>query len=312
MFYGPVLSRRFGYSLGVDVIPFKVCSYDCVYCQLGPTTLKTIERKSYLEVDINQFKKELIDKISDFPYINYVTFSGSGEPTLNLDIGQLIGAAKGVSPVPVAVLTCGATLGLPGVVEDLGQADIVKVSLDACSQDSLKKINRPAAGIDFESNLMGLKRLTQEFEGSIWLEIMVLKGINDNLGSANRFKTIIDELGSRIDKIHLNTAVRPSGGGYIRLPDQGSLKEIKNILGSRAEIIGKVEYGQYSSNLINMEQGITELVKRRPATIADMASALGINRNEAIKICDKLMSEGKIRYSIKGSDKYYVTDKERI
>ena len=112
MFYGPVLSRRFGYSLGVDLVPLKVCIYDCIYCQLGRTTNKTIERKKYVDIDFKDFEIELIKRIKDCPYLDYITFSGSGEPTLNSDISKLIGIIKKISDIPVAVLTSGGPWGL--------------------------------------------------------------------------------------------------------------------------------------------------------------------------------------------------------
>ncbi|MCG9479398.1 MAG: radical SAM protein [Actinomycetia bacterium] len=306
MFYGPVLSRRFGYSLGVDIIPFKVCVYNCIYCQLGPTTEKTTSRKRYLDIDLDEFGKDLNKKIKEFPYTDYVTFSGSGEPTLNSDIDRLIEAAKLNSLVPVVVLTSGGTLGLEGVAEDLKNADIVKVSLDACSQEMLEKINCPAEGVRLEKNMEGIKRLINISDASIWLEIMIMAGINDDMVSAKKFKDIIEDFRQGIEKIHLNTAVRPSGKGYMRLPERKRLEQIKDVLGQKAEIIGKVNYGKYSSNLVQTEQEIEKLIKRRPVTIADISSALGINRNEAIKICDKLMSEEKIDYSTSKNEKYYI------
>ncbi|GAG87935.1 unnamed protein product, partial [marine sediment metagenome] len=129
MFYGPVLSRRFGYSLGIDLVPLKVCIYDCIYCQLGRTTDKTIERKKYMDIDFKNFKTELIKRINNSPYLDYITFSGSGEPTLNSDISKLIDIIKKNSDIPVLVLTSGGTLGFDGVVDDIKGADLIKVSL---------------------------------------------------------------------------------------------------------------------------------------------------------------------------------------
>jgi len=310
LFYGPVLSRRFGYSLGIDIIPFKVCVYDCIYCQLGRTTKKTLERKRYLDIDFRQFEEELKQRIEACPELNYVTFSGSGEPTLNTGISKLIGIAKRVTDIPVVVLTSGGTLDTPGVIEDIRQADIVKVSLDAPDDKTLKKINRPAEGVDFNRNIEGLENLLSRFMGRVWLEIMVMDKINDSLGCAYKFKQIIEGLGEGIKKVHLNTAVRPSGSGYLKLAETGRLEEIKSILGKKAEIIGKVSYKKYSGSLKKIEQEVMELVKRRPSGIRDIAAALGINLNEVIKIGDKLIKEGKIRYSVKNKHKYYVISKE--
>jgi len=310
LFYGPVLSRRFGYSLGIDLVPFKVCIYDCIYCQLGRTTNKTIERKKYMDIDFEDFETELIKRIKDCPYLDYITFSGSGEPTLNSDISKLIDIIKKNSDIPVVVLTSGGTLGFDGIIDDIKGADLIKVSLDAPDNRLLKKINRPCGEVSFDKNISGLKKLLNDFIGDIWLEIMILEGINDDLDSAYMFKHIIEDLGEGIKKIHLNTSVRPSGESYIRLPKPERLKEIKDILGSKAKIIRKVSYKKYNRELVKIEKEIIELLKRRPVGMRDIASSLGLNLNEVIKIIDKLLGEGEIKYSINENMKYYFKQKE--
>ena len=234
IFYGPVLSRRFGYSLGIDLIPLKTCIYGCIYCQLGKTTNKTIKRKRYLDIDFNGFEAELLKKLDGCPYLNYITFSGSGEPTLNSDIARLIDIVKKVTDIPVAVLTSGGTLGFGSVIDDIKEADLLKVSLDAPDDRLLKRINRPCREVDFDKNISGLKKLLNSFNGDVWLEIMILEGINDSMDSVYKFKEIIEDLGEGIKKIHINTAVRPSGGDYMKLPLKERLQEIKNILGKKA------------------------------------------------------------------------------
>lgn len=314
MFYGPVLSRRFGYSLGIDLIPLKVCVYDCVYCQLGGTTNKTTERKKYIDIDFKNFEIELIKRINNYPQIDYITFSGSGEPTLNSDIGKLIRIVKENSDIPVAVLTSGGTLGFDDVIDDIKGADLIKVSLDAPDNRLFKKINRPCRTVNFSKNIAGLRELMKVFSGSIWLEIMILKDVNDDIDLAYRFKDIIDDLGKGIKKVHLNTSVRSldkfKGLYNLQIPDLSRLKEIKNILGSKAQIIEKVDYKKYNRTLIKMEEEIIELLKRRPVSIKDISSSLGLNLNEVIKIIDKLLSEGEIGYSINENMKYYFKPKE--
>lgn len=310
MFYGPVLSRRFGYSLGVDLVPLKVCIYDCIYCQLGRTTNKTIERKKYVDIDFKDFETELIKRIKDCPYLDYITFSGSGEPTLNSDISKLIGIIKKISDIPVAVLTSGGTLGFDGVIDDIIGADLIKVSMDAPDNRLLKKINRPCREVSFDKNISGLKKLLNDFSGDIWLEIMILEGINDGIDLAYMFKHIIEDLGEGIKKVHLNTAVRPSGEDYMKLPSPERLKEIKDILGKKANVIGKVSYKKYNRELVKIEKEIIELLKRRPVGMKDIASSLGLNLNEVIKIIDKLLGVGEIKYSINENMKYYFKPKE--
>ncbi|PIU29180.1 MAG: radical SAM protein [Candidatus Hydromicrobium americanum] len=310
LFYGPVLSRRFGYSLGIDLVYLKVCVYDCVYCQLGSTTNKTVERKKYVDIDFKDFETELKKRIKNCSYLDYITFSGSGEPTLNSDIGKLIDIIKKNSDIPVLVLTSGGTLGFDGVVDDIKRADLIKVSLDAPDNRLLGKINRPCKEVSFNRNILGLKKLLDDFSGDIWLEIMILEGINDDLDSAYMFKHIIEDLGEGIKKIHLNTAIRYSGENYLKLPDRGRLEKIKDILGSKAQIIEKVIYKKYNRELVKIEEEIIELLKRRPVSINDIASSLSLNLNEVIKIIDKLLGEGEIKYSINENMKYYFKPKE--
>ncbi len=305
MFYGPVLSRRFGYSLGIDLIPFKVCVYDCIYCQLGRTTNKTIKRKKYVDIDFKEFEEELIRRINESPCLNYITFSGSGEPTLNSDIKKLIDIIKKNSDIPVVVLTSGGTLGTSGVIDDIKGADLIKISLDAPDKRLLKKINRPCKEVSFEKNISGLKKLLDNFSGDIWLEIMILEGINDDLGSAYMFKNIIEYLGRGIKNIHLNTAVRPSAENYLRLPRTERMEEIKKILGDKARIIEKVNSKRYNRKLVKVEKEIIELLKRRPVSLKEIAFSLGLNLNEVIKIIDKLLNDGEIKYSVSRNIKYY-------
>jgi wyosine [tRNA(Phe)-imidazoG37] synthetase (radical SAM superfamily) len=310
MFYGPVLSRRFGYSLGIDLISFKVCVYDCIYCQLGKTTNKTIKRKRYADINFDEFETELAKKINGCAYLNYITFSGSGEPTLNEDIAKLISIVKRATDIPVAVLTSGGTLGFDSVISDIEEADLIKVSLDAPDEKLLKIINHPFKEVSFTKNISGIKRLLDSFNGDVWLEIMILKGINDDLDAAYKFKKIIKELGEGVKKIHINTAVRPSEGSYLKIPSKERLQEIRNILGKKAELIGKVETKKYSRNLLLIEKEIMGLLKRRPSNMEDISQALGINLNEAIKIIDKLFSEKKVIVSSRGNARYYFVSKE--
>jgi wyosine [tRNA(Phe)-imidazoG37] synthetase (radical SAM superfamily) len=178
MIYGPVPSRRLGISLGLDIIPFKTCSYDCIYCQLGRTTEQTLERRSYVTISslINQLK-EVLELNEE---IDYITFSGSGEPTLNQDIGEMIRKVKELTCIPVAVLTNGSLLWEERVRKNLSYADLVVPSLDAVSEEVFRRVNRPASGLSIEKVLRGLESFTWSFKGKIYLEVMLVKGMNDS------------------------------------------------------------------------------------------------------------------------------------
>jgi len=205
--YGPVPSRRLGISLGVDIIPYKNCSYDCIYCQLGKTTNQIIQRKSLVLIDsVMDEIKEVIKENSD---IDYITFSGSGEPTLNQDIGEMIRRIKGFTQIPVAVLTNGSLLWDKQVREDLSGADLVVPSVDAVSEDVFQRINRPLEELKVNKVLGGIKDFCENFGGKIYLEIMLVKDINDSKKEIGRLNKFIREL--NVDKIQLNTVIRPPG-----------------------------------------------------------------------------------------------------
>jgi len=169
--FGPVPSRRLGLSLGVDIIPYKTCSYNCIYCQLKETTDQRIERASFLPVD--KILSEVKEAIAKNERIDYITFSGSGEPTLNSDIGRLIAGTKEMTDIKVAVLTNGSLLYRPDVRRDLMKADLVKPSLDAASEKAFRKINRPHPALDLAKIIEGLRKFSEEFTGELYLEIML-------------------------------------------------------------------------------------------------------------------------------------------
>jgi wyosine [tRNA(Phe)-imidazoG37] synthetase (radical SAM superfamily) len=299
--YGPVLSRRFGYSLGIDIVPYKICTYDCIYCQLGKTTNKTVERKRYISIDLAELIEGLKKAI-------YITFSGAGEPTLNQDIGILIDGVKKVTNIPVVVLTGGGILYKESVREDLKKADIVKISFDAPNDKILRKVNRPHREIGFSKNKEGLKKLLSIFKGRIWLEIMLIKDINDDIGTVEEFKNIIDEIddiGTGIERIHLNTAVRPTGSKDVSIPDLKRLNKIKAMLGRKAEIIRYKRIEVSGSGRKDLSNDIIELSKRRPVSIKDISESLEVNINEVIKCLRELLIEGKLKYKIYNSTKYY-------
>ena len=203
--YGPVASRRLGFSLGVDIIPFKTCTLDCVYCQLGSAGRTTVRRRSWFppEAILAQIK----EAIDSGQRIDVITFSGSGEPTLSRDLGFLIRSIKKMTGIPVAVLTNGTLLGRRDVRRDLAAADIVGPSLDAVPAALFRRVNRPHASLDNRKVIDGLVRFRDEFAGEIRLEIMLVKGVNDSPAAIEAVKKAVARI--RPDRIELNTVVRP-------------------------------------------------------------------------------------------------------
>jgi len=234
--YGPVFSRRLKNSLGISTVPSKVCSLDCVYCQLKRTTRFTIERKNYVPV------QEILEEVSNFfrykpkdKRIDYVTFSGSGEPTLHKSIGVLIRKVKSISSCPVALITNSTTLTNLRVQQDLLSLDLIVPSLDAVTQDVFEKIDRPDANLKVSSVIKALIQFRKKFKGAFWLEIMLVRGINDSPAYLKKMKKIVDRI--KPDRVQINSPVRPPSEKWVKPATLATLKKAKKIFGEIAEIV---------------------------------------------------------------------------
>lgn len=235
--YGPVKSRRLGLSLGVTLTPYKICTFDCVYCQLGKTIHKTSERKEYLKTEeiINELKLWFANNPTAARSLNYITFSGCGEPTLNIKIGEIIAEIKKITAIPIAVITNASLLNDIEVRKALATTDLILPSLDSVRPEVFTKIDRPSQDIKVEDIINGLINLKKELKGKIWLEVMLVKGINDDLRQIKKLKEIIDKINP--DKIQLNSPVRTTTEPNILAVDKNKLQKIKEILGDKCEII---------------------------------------------------------------------------
>lgn len=289
--YGPVPSRRLGYSLGVDILRPKTCTIDCVYCQLGRTPHTTIRRGDF--VDAEAVLVQVRTAVESGRRIDHITFSGSGEPTLNKSIGRIIRGIKAMTAIPVVVLTNGTLLHRRDVRHDLMAADIVVPSLDAATPAMFALVNRPHPSLSFEKMMMGLKTFRREFSGQIWLEIMLLKGLNDGPDHLRRIKTLLQEIGP--DKVHLNTAVRPPAEKTVRALDREALEKIRDFLDGSAEVIADFHGSHRVSSDEDASTAVLEMVRRRPVTVADIAATLGRHPDEVRKTIDVLIAEGHVR-----------------
>lgn len=299
--YGPVPSRRLGFSLGIDIIPSKTCSFDCIYCQLGPTTKKTVQRKEY--VSWKKIFSQIKDVLSSRQRVDYITFSGSGEPTLNTAIGKLIREIKKITPIPVAVLTNSSLLSRESVRKALMNADLVVPSLDAATQEVFTQINRPHPSLKAEQIIEGLKKFRQEFKGSIWLEIMLVKGINDSPSHIRKLKEVIKEINP--EKVQLNTVVRPPSERFAHPLSLKELEKIRSIIGENCEIIAEFKKKKQTPLSENLQATILSMIQRRPVTLSDISTSLGKNKNEILKYLNSLLKEGKIKLVIHKNLKYY-------
>jgi len=291
--FGPVPSRRLGMSLGVDLVPKKVCSLDCVYCEVGKTTTLTTERKEYIPFD--KVIEELEDYFNNNPDPDYVTFSGSGEPTLNNKLGDILQFIKNKKPhIPVAVLTNGTLLSRKDVRTELMDADVVLPSLDTVNEETFKKINRPSSDLKIEEYIRGLIDFANEFKGKIWLEIFILPGYNYKKDEFLALKEIIMKI--KPDSVQLNTLDRPGTVAKLHSADAEKLKLVKELLGYAKTVI--IAAAPKRKNILSyredIESTILGTIERRPCTIDDLTEILGLHINEINKYLAVLEADKKI------------------
>ncbi len=235
--YGPIKSRRLGLSLGLSLSLDKTCNLNCIYCQWGRTLVTVSERKEYARVDdiISELKAWLQNNPQEAKELNFVTLSGLGEPTLNTCIGELIMQVRKVTGAKIAVITNSTLLGDPSVRKAILGADLIVPSLDAVDPEIFKQIDRPCAGIELNEIIDGLVALRKEFRGKIWLEVMLVSGVNDDIKHIEELNKSIQRINP--DKIQLNSPVRSTAEKNVLAVDRAKLEKIKNILGDKAEII---------------------------------------------------------------------------
>ena len=269
-------------SLGVDLIPHKICSLNCVYCECGRTTNLTHDRKEY--VPVKDVFSELKDFFNNNPDPEYITFSGAGEPTLHSHIGEVLGFLKRLRPqIPVAVLTNGSLFGDSGVRKELLQADLVMPSLDAATDAALRKINRPVRSFTIDKYIQGLIDFSNEFEGEIWMEVLILPGYNDEMDNIDSLKEALLKI--KPDRIQLNTLDRPGTVDGLRAATGRELEKIVRYWAmENVEIIAPVQERQdMKSYRTDVESAILETISRRPCTLQDLERILGLHINEINK-----------------------------
>lgn len=305
--FGPVPSRRLGISLGVDLIPKKVCSLDCVYCEVGKTTKLTLERKEYVLYD--KVIAELQNFMKDDPDLDYITFSGSGEPTLNSRFGDVLQFIKQNYPkIKIAILTNGTLLHNKNVRDELMQADVILPSLDAVSKDVFDKIDRPNSEINIDNYINGIVSLKQEFKGKIWLEILILKGYNDSRTELLKLKEAIVKINP--DSVQLNTLDRPGTVDGLQALSHKELQEIVDLWQlSNVEIIASPpKREKVKSYRKDTETAILETIVRRPCTLDDLHNILGIHVNEINKYLGVLEDKKMIKKEVQERGVFYLVN----
>ena len=260
--FGPVPSRRLGQSLGIDPIPIKTCNWNCVYCQLGRTIPLSNERCEYFPQDeiLREVNKNLRSHASGT--IDWVTFIGSGETTLHSGIGRMIRKVKAQTEIPLAVITNGALLYLPGIRQELSAADVVIASFDAGSADLHRKINRPLPYLTYQRLLDGLVAFQKEHRCRLWIGIMLINGMNDSEEALRDIAEALSEI--QPDRVHITLPDRPPSESWVKPPGRDKLLLANEILKDCAYIEDMVEGDFVLSPADNTVVAIEEIIARHP------------------------------------------------
>jgi wyosine [tRNA(Phe)-imidazoG37] synthetase (radical SAM superfamily) len=320
--FGPVNSRRLGRSLGIDLLPKKICNFDCIYCEVGTTTNLTCERGEY--VPTGEIIAEIEEYCSDparMESVDVVTVTASGEPTLHAGLGRILRFLKERTGKPVAVLTNGTNLSRPDVVADLSHADVIIPSLDTVLPESFRRLNRPARCVDLEDMIEGLVRFSHEFRGEIWLEILLVRGVNDNRENIDALIRVIRRM--KLSRVQLNTVARPPLEKFAQPVSREDLQKIAARIAagsgvplveiiahgiSRFELSGEEERPKIKFDYLKQEElieDILHMLQRRPCTTEDINRTFALNGSEKVGLLlEPFVKSGKIRKRIH-EDKIY-------
>lgn len=290
--FGPVNSRRLGLSLGVDLTPFKTCTYNCIYCQLSATNRFTMRRDSFF--DPNSVFEEVKAALEGDRRPDFITFSGSGEPTLSTDLGPLIDRIKKYIDIPVCVITNSSLLWMKDVAEEVARADLIIPSLDAASEKVWQAINCPVPEASFVFMLDGIRRFCRSYKGRIWLEIMLIAGINDHDAELKKLAQFSRGLG--VEKIQINTAERPPRQSDVKAVPHDRLVEIASSydFGAPVEVLTRHKPKEAKRADGELSQVILELLQRHPASIEEVAASLGYSQREVRGALELLLKQRRV------------------
>ncbi len=299
--FGPVNSRRLGISLGVDLVPPKTCSLNCIYCEAGVTTNFTEARLEY--VKFGDLLLELDDYLQSLPHLDFITFSGAGEPTLFSRLGELIQYIKEKYPqYKICLITNSTMFRNPQVIMDVLSADVILPSLDAVSEDVFQQINRPCPGISAASMIDGLVALRKRYKQLMWLEIFIVPGINDTEKEIQLFRDAI--LRIQPDQVQLNSLDRPGTEDWVEPEDRNRLHEIASQLQPDTSELNKMQYKtivniiakskenhQSELHTGDLKEKILTLLARRPSTLEDIVGFLSYNEKEINLVLNEMCEE---------------------
>ncbi len=292
--FGPVPSRRLGQSLGIDPLRFKTCNYNCVYCQLGRTRRYTTQRQDFVPRDAVVTQVEAALQRLGAGQVDYVTFVGQGEPLLYASLGWLIRAVKSATSLPVAVITNGSLLSEAEVRAEVLPADVVIPTLDAADATLYRRINRPHPSLRLESLLQGLHEFRREYGGRLWIEVMLVAGLNDSDEHLGRLGEMLRSLSP--DAIQINVPIRPPAEPWVQIPDEGRIRAALDAFGKRAESIAPYRGAVSTPAGGDLAESILDIIQRHPIPEDDLYEALaGYGHERVAAALARLQQEGQAR-----------------
>ncbi|MFH1529896.1 MAG: radical SAM protein, partial [Pseudomonadota bacterium] len=291
--YGPVNSRRFGRSLGVDLVPHKICSYDCNYCQLGRTTDLVATPREFVAPD--EILADLDAALSGGAAPDVITLAGSGEPTLYRDLGAVVVGIKARTEVPLLLLTNGSLLWDPAVRDAVREVDLLEPSLDAPDETTWRRINRPPEEHGFDRMVEGIRDAARVHPGRLRVEVMLLRGLNDAPAQLQAFAALLATIPK--EGVDINSPVRPVPEADVFPCDLATLERARRLFGVGTEIIAtrqgpeplRVHRGAPTAD------GVLASLERRPQTLADLAAGLAIAPSEVARVLEALVEGGRDR-----------------
>ncbi|MGC9384076.1 MAG: radical SAM protein [Kosmotogaceae bacterium] len=301
--YGIVPSRRLGRSLGVSPIPFKMCNHSCIYCQLGRTTRMINTRTNFFP------HEEIIDEVRKYvkrvgeEAFDVVTIVGEGEPLLYKPIDKLIEKIKIITSKPLVIITNGTFLMEKEVREEISDSDIVMPTLDAWDEDSYRRINRPHKDLHYDDFYNGLVEFSHSFRGEVWLEVMIMKNINDSYSNIRRIGRRIKNIDP--DRVYINVPVRPPAEKYVDIPDKAEIDFAKDVF--KAESIEKIQKGDFSSLEEDALQGVIQIIKRHPMKESEIKQfVLSMkDENEFHKVLERLSNHNNVEIIEKNDQRFF-------
>jgi len=304
--FGPLSSKRLGQSLGVDLLPPKSCTWNCVYCQLGKTKKFATERQEFFP------REEILGEIREALAINkgidWITFVGSGETMLYKGIGWLIAEVKKLTTTPVAVITNGSLLFMPEVREELLQADAVLPSLNAGSEALHRQIGRPAEGLTFRQHLEGLVAFRKEYKGRLWIEVMLLGGVNDSDEALRDLAAVLKEINP--DMVHIVLPTRPAPEQEVHLPSQERIERAIAILSEVTTVVNPLKGNMDLRSAPDLLEAVTAIVYRHPVQQRELQKAIADTfsgeSDKASEVMQKMLATGRFKLVEHGGEAYWV------